>query len=107
MRRSRDQQALSYPIRLPDEVQANALRLLDVSREVINQVIVTLWSQLDAFGERNTVYAYKQVESMIAPPVFHGSRLWRCQAEQAGRILRGKPSGKSSLSSFFPSLNKA
>jgi len=104
VRRSRDQQALSYPIRLPDEVQANALRLLDVSREVINQVIATLWSRLDAFGERNTVYAYKQVESMIAPPVFHGSRLWRCQAEQAGRILRGQAERKKQFALILPVL---
>ncbi len=106
MRRSCDQQALSYPIRLPDEAQANALRLLDVSREVINQVIVTLWSQVDAFGERNTVYAYKQVEPMIAPPVFHGSRLWRCQAEQAGRILRGQAERKKQFALILPVLEQ-
>jgi len=29
-------QSLSYPLRLPDEAQTDALRLLDVSREVIN-----------------------------------------------------------------------
>jgi hypothetical protein len=58
-------QALSYPLRLPDEVQADALRLLDCSRDVINTVITTLWDRLDEFGTRSNVYAYKQVEEMI------------------------------------------
>ncbi len=43
-------QTLSYPLRLPDEAQEDALRLLDVSREVINTVIRSLWSRLDEFG---------------------------------------------------------
>jgi len=33
---------LSYPLRLPDEIQADALRLLDVSREVINLTVTAL-----------------------------------------------------------------
>jgi hypothetical protein len=33
MGRSAAKQTLSYPLRLPDVVQADALRLLDVSRE--------------------------------------------------------------------------
>ncbi len=82
-------QTLSYPLRLPDTAQAEALRLLDVSREVINIVITSLWDRLDEFGTRTNTYAYKQVEAMIAPPVIHGHRQWRCEAEQAGRILRG------------------
>jgi putative transposase len=42
MRTSRDQQSLSYPLRLPDAIQADALRLLDVSRAVINLVVTAL-----------------------------------------------------------------
>ncbi len=50
MRTSRDQQSLSYALRLPDEAQLDALRLLDVSREVINAVITSLWDRLDETG---------------------------------------------------------
>ena len=52
MRPSRDQpskQCLSYPLRLPNEAQAAALRLLDVSRAVINLTVSALWDRLDAF----------------------------------------------------------
>ncbi len=61
MRGKRAPQSLSYPIRLPNEVQEDALRLLDVSREVINTTVAALWDRLDEFGERETKYAYKQV----------------------------------------------
>lgn len=52
-------QCLSYPIRLPDPVQEDALCLLDVSRKVINAAVIALWPQLDAFGTRETSYAYQ------------------------------------------------
>ncbi|EFH84600.1 hypothetical protein [Ktedonobacter racemifer] len=39
-------QTLSFPIRVPDGMQAQALRLLDASRLAINQIITTLWPQL-------------------------------------------------------------
>ena len=72
MRTSRDQQSLSYPLRLPDEIQAEVLRLLDVSREVINLTVAALWDRLDEFSTRTNSYAYKQVEEMITPPLAHG-----------------------------------
>ncbi len=106
MRSSRDQQSLSYPLRLPDEVQADALRLLDVSREVINAVIVSLWDRLDEFGTRTNTYAYKQVEEMIEPPVMHGHRQWRCEAEQAGRILRSQAERKKQFALILPMLEQ-
>ncbi len=106
MRRGRDQQSLSYPLRLPDEVQADALRLLDVSREVINQVIMALWSHLDDFGVRGDGPAYKQVEAMTAPPAFHGSRLWRCQAEMVGRLLRTQVERKKQFVLILPILKQ-
>ena len=104
MRPGRDQQSLSYPLRLPDEAQADALRLLDVSREVVNTVITSLWSRLDEFGTRETQYAYKQVEAMIVPPAAHGHRQWRCEAEQAGRILRGQAERKKHFALILPIL---
>src|SRR5215472_7731037 len=94
MRRNRLTQTLSYPIRLPDVVQADALRLLDVSREVMNATLVALWDRLDAFGMRETTFAYKQVTAMISSSDPHGERLWRCEAEQAGRILRAQAARK-------------
>jgi putative transposase len=90
MRAKRAPQSLSYPLRLPNDVQEDALRLLDVSREVINATVAALWDRLDEFGERESQYAYKQVTAMMGSPAFHGDRQWRCQAEQAGRILRGQ-----------------
>ena len=105
MRTSRDQQSLSYPLRLPDEAQADALRLLDVSRQVINAVITSLWDRLDDFGTRTNKYAYKQVEEMTHSPQPHGDRQWRCEAEQAGRILRGQAERKKQFALILPILS--
>jgi putative transposase len=104
MRRKRATQSLSYPIRLPDVVQQEALRLLDVSREVINATVVVLWDRLDEFGERETKYAYKQVTAMIGSSDPHGDRQWRCEAEQAGRILRGQAERKKQFAQILPLL---
>jgi transposase len=41
--------------------------------------------RLDAFGEREPKYAYKQVTAMLDSPAFHGDRQWRCEAGQAAR----------------------
>lgn len=106
MRRAGAPQSLSYPLRLPDEAQADALRLLDVSREVINAAITALWDRLDEFGSRETKYAYKQVEEMISSPVPHGHRQWRCEAEQAGRILRGQAERKKQFALILPTLSQ-
>ncbi len=106
MRPSRDQQSLSYPLRLPDEIQADALRLLDTSREVINLTVTALWDRLDEFATRTNTHAYKQVEDMIAPPLVHGHRQWRCEAEQAGRILRGQAERKQQFALIVPLLEQ-
>ena len=106
MRGKRATQSLSYPIRLPDVVQADALRLLDVSREVINVTVAALWDRLDEFGERETKYAYKQVTAMMGSPAFHGDRQWRCEAEQAGRILRGQAERKKQFALILPLLEQ-
>ncbi len=106
MRTGRDQQSLSYPLRLPDTVQAHALRLLDVSRLVINATVVALWPQLDEFGKRDTTYAYKQVTAMLGSSQPHGDRQWRCEAEQAGRILRGQAERKKQFALILPILEQ-
>jgi hypothetical protein len=106
MRSKRATQSLSYPIRLPDVVQADALRLLDGSREVINATVAALWERLDEFGERETRYAYKQVTALIGSSDPHGDRQWRCEAEQAGRILRGQAERKKHFALILPLLEQ-
>jgi putative transposase len=106
VRAGRDQQSLSYPLRLPDEIQVDALRLLDASREVINLTVTALWDRLDEFATRTNTYAYKQVEEMISPPLGHGHRQWRCEAEQAGRILRGQAERKQQFVLILPLLSQ-
>jgi hypothetical protein len=105
VRTSRDQQTLSYPLRLPDEIQADALRLLETSREVINLTVTALWDRLDEFATHTNTYAYKQVEELIAPPTSHGHRQWRCEAEQAGRILRSQAERKQQFALILPLLD--
>jgi hypothetical protein len=97
---------LSYPLRLPDSIQADALRLLDISREVINLTVTALWDRLDEFATRSNSYAYKQVEEMTAPTLAHGHRQWRCEAEQAGRILRGQAERKQQFALILPVLEQ-
>src|SRR5215469_10398628 len=104
MRASRPVQPLSYPLRLPDAAQAAALRVLDVSRQVINATVVALWERLDEFGERETKYAYTQVTALMGSPEPHGDRQWRCEAEQAGRILRGQAARKKQFALILPLL---
>jgi hypothetical protein len=87
-------------------VQAEALRLLDVSREVINATVAALWERLDDFGERETKYAYKQVTALIGSSDPHGDRQWRCEAEQAGRILRGQAARKQQFALILPLLEQ-
>ena len=106
MRGKRATQSLSYPIRLPDWVQADALRLLDVSRQVINATVVALWPALDEFGTRDAKYAYKQVTAMIGSSDPHGDRQWRCEAEQAGRMLRGQAERKKQFALILPLLSQ-
>jgi transposase len=106
MRTGRTVQPLSYDLRLPDAVQTAALRLLDVSREVINATVAALWERLDEFGERESRYAYKQVTALIGSSDPHGDRQWRCEAEQAGRILRGQAARKKQFAAILPLLEQ-
>ncbi len=106
MRRTGLTQKLCYSLRLPDEAQTDALRLLEVSREVMNTTLTRLWDRLDEFGERQSKYAYKQVEEMIEPPAPHGHRQWRCEAEQVGRILRGQAERKKQFALVLPILSQ-
>ena len=87
-------QPLTFPIRLPDALQPEALRLLDASRAAINQLLVDLWPALDRFAAERTGPAWKQVEQYAVRRSGHGNRQERCEMEQAGRILRAQASRK-------------
>ncbi len=91
MRTGRDQQPLSYDVRLPDEVQADALRLLNAS--------------LDEFRGERSGPAWKQVGAMTDSPDPHGDRQFRCESETAGRILRGQAERKQVFELIRPLLS--
>ena len=84
-------QTLSFPLRLPDALQAEALRRLHASRLLINQIIIDLWPKLDLFAAERTGPAWKQVEQHLLVRSGHGNRQERCEMEQAGRMLRARP----------------
>src|SRR5258708_31698267 len=105
MRTGRHDQPLSYDIRLPDEAQANALRLLDTSRAIINAALVQLWPRLDEFMAERAGPAWKQVVELLASPDPHGDRQWRCEAETAGRIMRGQAERKHVFTLIQPILS--
>src|SRR5881397_3403705 len=74
MRDSRTHQPLTYDVRLPDEAQADALRLLDASKAVVNQALTLLWPCLDEFGRERVSPAWKQVGKYMGSPSYHGDR---------------------------------
>ena len=99
-------QTLAFPIRLPDAMQAEALRLLDASRSAINQILIDLWPQLDLFAAERVGPAWKQVEKYLLRRSGHGSRQERCEMEQAGRILRAQASRKQVFHAILPLLSE-
>jgi putative transposase len=105
MRASRALQPLTYDVRLPNEVQADALRLLDATRQVINQALELLWPYLDEFGTRQAGPAWKQVGKYMGSPDFHGDRQWRCESEVVGRLLRGQAERKKAFELVAPILS--
>ena len=100
----RNLQPLSYDLRLPDEAQADALRLLDASRQVINAALVALWPRLDEFMGDQTGPAWKQVVAMMDSPQRHGDRQWRCEAETVGRLMRSQAERKQVFQLVQPIL---
>jgi putative transposase len=105
MRTSRTHQPLTYDVRLPDEAQADALRLLDESREVVNQALTILWPYLDEFGSERAGLAWKQVGKYIGSPSPHGDRQWRCESEVVGRLLRQQAERKKAFELVAPILS--
>jgi len=105
MRDSRVLQPLTYDVRLPDEAQADALRLLDASRSVVNQALEILWPHLDEFGSDRAGPAWKQVGKYIGSPQPHGDRQWRCESEVVGRLLRQQAERKKAFLLVAPILS--
>ncbi len=99
-------QTLSFPIRLPDAMQAEALRLLDASRIAINAILSELWSHLDHFATDRSGPAWKQVEKHLLHTSGHGSRQVRCEMEQAGRLLRAQATRKQVFLAILPLLSE-
>ena len=97
-------QPLAFPIRLPDALQAEALRQLDASRQATSELLLELWPQLDHFAAERTGPAWKQVERYATRRSGHGSRQERCEMEQAGRILRAQASRKQVFHTILPLL---
>jgi len=105
MRTSRTHQPLTYDVRLPDEAQADALRLLDATRRVVNQALIMLWPHLDEFGSERAGPAWKQVGKYLGSPDFHGDRQWRCESEVVGRLLRQQAERKKAFELVAPILS--
>ncbi len=105
MRTSRTHQPLTYDVRLPDETQADALRLLDASRDVVNAALAILWPHLDEFGSDRVGPAWKQVGKYIGSPSLHGDRQWRCESEVVGRVLRAQAERKKAFELVAPILS--
>jgi len=97
-------QTLSFPIRLPDAMQAEALRRLHASRLAINEILIDLWPHLDLFAADRSGPAWKQVEGHLLKRSGHGNRQERCEMEQAGRILRAQASRKQVFQTILPLL---
>ena len=74
MRTSCPHQPLTYAVRLPDEAQADALRLLDASQAVVNAALAILWPHLDKVGNDRVGPAWKQVGKYMSSPQYHGDR---------------------------------
>ncbi|HEX6482211.1 MAG TPA: zinc ribbon domain-containing protein [Ktedonobacteraceae bacterium] len=105
MRAGRDYQPLSYDLRLPSQAQADALRLLDASRAVVNTALLHLWPYLDEFMAERAGPAWKHVVELLGSPDPHGDRQWRCEAETAGRIMRGQAERKQVFQLIQPILS--
>src|SRR5437660_8609380 len=105
MRYSGTHQPLTYDVRLPDSAQADALRLLDASREVVSQTLRKLWPCLDELGSERAGPARKQVGKYIGSPLPHGDRQWRCESEVVGRLLRQQAERKKAFLLVAPLLS--
>ncbi len=101
---ARKSRPLSYPLRLPDELQAPALDLLAFSLPHEQQVIDALWPCLDEIGQVNGKYIWKSLEGRLPRPEGVPSRPWRCVLEGGGRVLRAQADRKRIFDLLLPLL---
>ena len=95
---------LSYPLRLPDEMQSPAADLLTFSLLYIQQVVDQLWPRLDEIGQIAGDHIWKHLEGWLPRPDDLPSRLWRCILEGAGRTLRAQADRKRVFELLLPLL---
>lgn len=81
---------LSYPLRLPDELQAPGQALLAFSLPAMQSVVDNLWGQLPQIAQIEGKHIWKPLEAQLSRPANVPSRLWRCILEGAGRTLRAQ-----------------
>ena len=96
--------ALSYPLHLPDAVQAPATALLTFSLPYMQQVVDFFWPNLDAIGQIKGKHIWRPLEGQLPRPAELTSRLWRCILEGAGRTLRAQADRKRVFDLLLPLL---
>lgn len=95
---------LSYPLRLPDEVQGPAVALLTFALPHQQRVIDSLWSRLEQIGQVNGKHIWKALEGWLPRPESMPSRPWRCILEGGGRTLRAQADRKRIFDLLLPLL---
>lgn len=96
---------LSYPLRLPDELQAPAQALLAFSLPGMQSVVDALWSQLPQIAQIKGKHIWKPLEAQFPRPAEVPSRLWRCVLEGAGRTLRAQADRQALFDRLRPLLD--
>jgi hypothetical protein len=89
---------------LPDAAQVAATDLLTFSLPYMQQVVDSLWPNLDAIGQIKGRHIWRPLEGQLPRPLDLPSRLWRCVLEGAGRTLRAQASRKRVFDLLLPLL---
>lgn len=95
---------LSYPLRLPDELQAPAVALLTYALPHEQQVVDELWPRLDEVDQIKGKHIWKTLEGWLPRPEGVPSRPWRCILERGGRVLRAQANRKRVFDLLLPVL---
>ena len=98
--------ALSYPVRLPDELQDPARALLEFSLPPMQQVVEELWPRLEEIGRIKGKHIWKGLEGWLVRPAGISSRVWRCMLEGVGRTLRAQADRKRVFDLLLPLLQE-
>lgn len=103
---ARESRPLSYPLRLPDELQASAVALLTFALPHEQHVIDALWPRLDEIGQIDGKHIWKPLERVLPRPEGIPSRPWRCILERGGRTLRAQADRKRIFDLLLPLLEE-